>query len=185
MIEFIDLKNKENVKLIKDVIAYPLKVNRDGSGILVETLRTDWKDIYGPGREFFMQYYSVTPTGIARDENVWHMHPNYQEDRFLVTQGAIVTAVADIREGSPTNGLLNLFHMSALDDPYILLIPKATLHGFIVVSKEPTILLNYPTGLYNPQEEGRVSYEKANVKTDDGQVFSWDIVRRQFTGSPS
>ena len=176
----ISLKNKDQQKLIDGILMYPLKVNQDESGALVETLRKDWKDIYGEDREFFMQYYSVTNSGIARDENVWHLHPTYQEDRFLVAGGAIVTAVADNREDSPTNGMLNLFYMKAVEDPYILLIPKGTLHGFLVVSKEQAILLNFPTGLYNPKEEGRVHYKEANAKLEDGTVFSWNLVRKEF-----
>jgi len=179
MIEFITLKNKDKTELIEDVLMYPLKINTDESGgILVETLRTDWKDIYGKGREFFMQYYSVTDSGVARDESVWHYHPKYQEDRFLVVQGDIVTAVADNREDSQTKGLLNLFLMQASKNPYILLIPKKTLHGFMVVSKEKAILLNYPTGLYNPEEEGRITFDKANITLPDASLFSWDRIRK-------
>ena len=111
MMEFISLKNKDTSSIIKDVLLYPLKINKDESGILVETLRKDWSGIYGQGREFFMQYFSVTQSGIARDEDIWHYHPNYQEDRFIVVQGEIITAVADSREDSKTFGLLNLFHM--------------------------------------------------------------------------
>jgi dTDP-4-dehydrorhamnose 3,5-epimerase len=51
----------------------------------------------------------------------------------------------------------------------------------MVVSKEPAILINFPTGLYNPAEEGRIPYSQVNVKTEDGEVFSWDIVRKQFS----
>ena len=182
MIELITLKNKENVKLIKDVLLYPLKVNRDDSGILVETLRTDWKEIYGKGRDFSMQYFSVTQPAIARDEDVWHYHPN-QEDRFIVAYGEIVAAVADNRQDSQTNGLLNLFYMRSDVDPYILLIPKKTLHGFLVVSKEPAILLNFPTALYNPEEEGRVPCSQAKVKFEDGFLFSWGIVRKLFNSN--
>jgi dTDP-4-dehydrorhamnose 3,5-epimerase len=58
--KFITLVSKDSANLIKDVLMHPLKVNRDKSGILVETLRTDWKDIYGKNREFAMQYFSVT-----------------------------------------------------------------------------------------------------------------------------
>lgn len=174
--DLINLKNRDNSKIIKDVILHPLKINKDESGILVETLRSDWPGIYGPGREFKMQYYSITPSGMARDENVWHYHPN-QEDRFLVGEGSIVVAVADNREESETKGLLNLFHMQSSEDPYILLIPRKTLHGFLVASKMPAMLLNFPTGLYNPQEEGRISYEKAQAKMLDGSLFSWDKVR--------
>lgn len=179
--EYITLENKNKVKLVKDVLIHPLKINQDESGgILVETLRKDWKDIYGKGREFSMQYYSVTDSGIARDESVWHQHPTYQEDRFLVVQGSIVTAIADQRKDSPTKGLLNLFYMQAYKNPYVLLIPKGTLHSFLVVSKEPAILLNFPTGLYNLQEEGRIPHEVAKVKFANGLLFNWEKVRQEF-----
>lgn len=179
--DFITLKNKDSQRLIKDVLLFPLKINQDESGgILVETLRKDWKEIYGDGREFSMQYYSVTDSGIARDEKVWHLHPNYQEDRFLLARGEVVVAIADTREESPTKNVLNLFYMNAYEDPYMVLIPKNTLHGFLVVSKESAILLNYPTGLFNPQEEGRIPYDKVQVKTSDGNLFSWDLVRKHF-----
>lgn len=181
--EFITLANKDSSNLIRDVLMYPLKVNRDESGILVETLRKDWEDIYGQNREFSMQYYSKTASNVARDEKVWHFHPNYQEDRFLVISGEIVTAVADQREESSTKGIINLFHMKA-EEPYILLIPKNTLHGFLVVSGEPAILVNFPTGLYNPQEEGRITYEDARAMID-GKIFAWDQVRSKFTLKPT
>lgn len=177
--EFITLANKDSVNLIEDVLIYPLKVNRDESGILVETLRIDWKEIYGPGREFTMQYFSVTKSAVARDETVWHYHPN-QEDRFIVAQGAIVTAIADYRKDSPTFGLLNLFYAQSQIDPFILLIPNKTLHGFMVVSTEPAILLNFPTSLYNPKEERRLPYDRAQIKESDGSLFSWDQVRSQL-----
>lgn len=182
--EFITLANKASMNLIEDVLMYPLKVNRDESGILVETLRTDSKGIYGKGREFAMQYFSVTKSGIARDETVWHYHPK-QEDRFLVAQGEIVVAVADNRQNLETFGMLNLFLMKADVDPYMLLIPNGTLHGFLVVSHNPGILLNFPTSLYNSQEEGRVSYDHAQIKMSDGTPFSWDIVRREFASLSS
>ena len=180
MFELITLKNKDNVKLIDDVLLYPLKVNKDESGVLVETLRRDWKEIYGPDREFAMQYYSITPPGLARDETVWHYHPTVQEDRFLVVQGSIIVAVADNREESPTKGVLNLFLMKSDEDPYILLIPKRTLHGFMVVSETPAVLLNFPTALYNPKEEGRIPYGEAEVKFSDGSYFSWEEVRKSM-----
>ena len=178
--EFITLANKDRTSLIKDVLMYPLKVNRDGSGILVETLRKDWKEIYGKSREFAMQYFSVTASGIARDETVWHYHPQ-QEDRFLVAQGEIIVAVADNRQNSKTFGFLNLFHMKSDEDPYILLIPKGTLHGFLVVSNTPAVLLNFPTLLYSPSEEQRISFEEAGIKNSEGSLFAWDQVRSKFT----
>lgn len=178
--ELITLKNKNKHKIIEDVLLYPLKVNIDETGgTLVETLRRDWKDIYGPDRQFHMQYFSVTPTGVARDEKVWHLHYG-QEDRFLLAQGEVVVAVADFRKESKTNGLLNLFLINSIEDPYVVLIPKGTLHGFMVVSKENAILINFPTALYNPDDELRIPYREANIKLASDKPFSWDIVREKF-----
>lgn len=179
--DFINLKNIDSSKLIKDVVVHPLKLNKDQSGVLVETLKKDWSDVYGSGREFAMQYYSITPSGLARDEDVWHFHPTIQEDRFEVIQGEIIVAIADNREGSETRNVLNLFRMKADEDPYLLLIPKGTLHGFMVVSKEPAILLNFPTALYNPEEEGRRAFDEAGVRFADGTFFSWDLVRKALS----
>jgi dTDP-4-dehydrorhamnose 3,5-epimerase len=179
--ELITLENKNGVKLIKDVVIHPLKINKDQSGILIETLRNDWDDVYNQGREFFMQYYSETASGVARDEDVWHYHPTVQDDRFSVIKGEIVVAIGDNRGDSETNGLLNLFHINARKNPYMVLIPRRTLHGFMVVSKEPAILINFPTGLYNPKEEGRIPYEQAQMKISDGTIFSWDLVREKFS----
>lgn len=181
MIEFISLENKDTSRLVDGVIIYPLKVNKDSSGVLVETLRKDWPQIYGKDREFAMQYCSVTPPNLARDENVWHHHNN-QEDRFIVVDGSIVTAIGDNRENSPTKGLLNLFSMSS-ESPYILLIPKRTLHGFMVVSEKEAILLNFPTELYNKEDELRIPHEEAGITFADGSPFSWDRIRKEFQGN--
>lgn len=178
--ELITLENKDNVKLIKDVAIHPYKVNQDESGVLVETMRKDWPDVYGQSREFFMQYYSETASGFARDENVWHYHPTVQDDRFSVVKGEIVVAIADSREDSETKGLLNLFYINSRVNPYVVLIPRKTLHGFLVVSKEPAILINFPTGLYNPEEEGRIPYAEAKIQLPDGTLFNWDLVRKEF-----
>lgn len=183
--ELITLQNKDSVKLIKDVVIRPYKVNQDASGVLVETMRRDWTNIYGEGREFFMQYYSETPSGLARDETVWHYHPTVQDDRFSVVKGEIVVAVGDNRGDSETKGLLNLFYINARENPYMVLIPRRTLHGFMVVSKEPAILINFPTGFYNPKEEGRIPYADAQVKMPDGTLFSWDLVKKEFPGLSS
>jgi len=178
--ELITLLNKDSQRIITDVVMHPLKVNADESGVLVETLKRDWDDIFDNERKFFMQYYSETPSNVARDEEVWHYHPTVQDDRFSVVKGEIVVAIADNRYDSPTRGLLNLFYINARQDPYLLLVPRKTLHGFMVVSKEPAILINFPTGLYNPKEEGRIPYVEAQVKTDTGELFNWSLVRKDF-----
>lgn len=155
-------------------------VNKDESGILVESLRTDWHDVYDAEKPFAMQYYSVTQSGIARDESQWHFHPGGQQDRFFVVSGSIVVAIADYRNESETKGLLNLFYMQSTENPYLLVIPKQSLHTYMVTSQTPATLLNFPTRLYDPKEEVRIPFDSAKIMTNETTAFTWNLVRTEF-----
>jgi dTDP-4-dehydrorhamnose 3,5-epimerase len=168
--KYIDLKNQNG--LIEGVLIRKLVMHKDESGMLVETLRIDWEDVFNHNNmRFAMQYMSVTPPSVARDEDQLHVH-QLQKDRFICIAGRIVTAVYDPREKSQTYGKLNLFTMGPQkeEEMYMVVIPEETYHGFMVISKEPGYLLNFPTQLYNPQDEGRVP----------NQQFAWDKVRKDF-----
>lgn len=170
--QYINLDNQRD--LIEGVILRKLIIHKDPTGSLVETLRSDWQDVYNLGDlNFAMQYMSITPSGIARDEHMWHVH-KYQKDRFICLSGKIITAVYDPRRSSKSVGKLNLFAMgpASENEMYLLVIPEETYHGFMVVSNEPGYLLNFPTKLYNPKDEGRVA--------NKGE-FNWEIVRKDFS----
>lgn len=164
------------------VVIRPLQVNRDPRGTLTETLKITWKEICDQKKRPFTQmYFSKTLPGVARDEDKWHFHPRGQEDRFAVLAGDIVIAIYDRRKDSPTKDFLNLFLMGESQGDtgqYLLLIPFRTLHGFVVVSKKPTVLINYPTRLYDSREEKRIPFTEE--KLPDGSIFTWDLVRKHF-----
>lgn len=166
--------------LICDVGVRRLQVNRDPRGILVETLRTDWADCYhAPERAFGQSYYSATEPWVARDEDRWHVHQR-QSDRFIVPLGDVVVALYDPREGSSTRGRLNLVRLGGSNGDggqYLVLIPPRVLHGFVVVSATPALLLNYPTHLWDAADEGRVPFADADARLPDGRAFAWDVVR--------
>ena len=154
--KYITLKNSQN--LIEGVVLRKLIIHKDESGSLVETLRRDWTDVFNDKElNFAMQYLSITPSGLIRDQDRRHFHKK-QKDRFICVWGKIVTALYDPREGSKTKGKLNLFLMGPEneDEMYMIVIPEEVYHGFMVVSKEPGYLLNYPTQLYTGEDEGRV-----------------------------
>lgn len=179
--EFLDLTNQQGK--IDGVILFPLKVNRDKRGILVETLKTNWPEIFSKDRPFSQTYFSITESGAARDENLWHCHPTKQEDRFVAISGDIIVALYDWRRESQTFGVLNLFKMGEANGDngqYLLLIPKNVLHGFCVISKKSATLLNYPTTLYDKSEEGRIPHNQVKIKLPDGQDFSWQLIRKEF-----
>lgn len=158
--------------LIEGVVLRKLTTHKDASGSLVETLRSDWQDVFnGENLPFAMQYMSITPAGVARDEDKWHVH-KYQKDRFICIGGRIVTAVYDPRINSKTYDKLNLFVMGSENDNemYMVVIPEEAYHGFMVVSQIPGYLLNFPTKLYNPSDEGRIPHEG----------FNWQSIRDDF-----
>ncbi len=181
-LEFLSLNNQKN--LIDGVKLFKLKVNRDPRGVLVETLKTNWPEVFNENLPFAQTYYSITNPGVARDEDLWHCHPTKQVDRFVIIKGQAVFALFDNQKGSPTFGQLNLFLMgegNSDDNQFLLLVPKNVLHGFCAVGKEPCYLLNYPTSLYDPKEEGRFPFAEAGAKLADGTPFSWKLVRDSFT----
>jgi len=182
-LDFFNLKKIDNYSFIHDIKIHPLKVDRDKRGILTEIMKTNWKDIYNKKELPFAQtYYSITKSGVARDERLWHYHPGGQQDRFGVIKGEIVVAIFDRRKKSKTFGKLNLFHLGELPSDkgqYIVLVPKRCLHGFVVVSKTPAILFNFPTRLYDPKEEKRIPMDE--VKMEDGKGFSWNRIREKFS----
>lgn len=182
-LDFFTLDKLNTYPLVEGVVIHPLKVNQDPRGILVESLKADWTEIFDQDKRPFTQmYYSITKPGTARDEDKWHYHPGGQEDRFGVIKGEIVVAIFDNkRKDSPTKGRLNLFLMGDGQKDkgqYLLLVPPRTLHGFVVVGKQEAVLFNYPTRLYDPKEEVRIPFEKE--KLTDGSVFSWEEIRSHF-----
>ncbi len=179
---FLSLKNQEN--LIKDVVLHKLEVHRDPRGLLMETLKETWSDVFvRPALQFGQSYFSITQPGFARDEDKWHNHPTKQTDRFVILKGNAVVALYDWRKESPTNGRLNLFAMGEKngdDNQYLLLIPVNVLHGFCTVGDKPCYLISYPSQHYDPSEEGRIPFSEVNVKFQDSTLFSWEAVRQQF-----
>ena len=170
--QYLNLTNQKN--LIDGVILRKLIIHKDPTGSLIETLRNDWQEVFNNNNlNFAMQYMSITPSGIARDEKLWHVH-KFQKDRFICISGRIVTAIFDPREKSKTKGVLNLFLMGPQkeDEMFIVVIPEETYHGFMPVSKEPGYLLNFPTQLYNPKDEGRIPHNND---------LEWSIIRDDFS----
>lgn len=177
-IDIFTLDKKESYPLIKDVVAYPLKVNSDERGILVESLKKNWDQVYDSRlRPFAQCYYSITRPGTARDVDRWHYHPTAQEDRFVVIKGDIIVALFDLRQESKTYGTLNLFAMGESqgdDGQYLLLIPVNVLHCFKNTGNKEAILLNFPTKLYDSKEEGRIPFKE--VKFPNGTTFDWSLI---------
>lgn len=164
---------------VAGVILRDLTVNRDPRGTLTELLRADWPDLFDDALPFAQLYTSTTAPGVARDEDRWHVH-RHQTDRFVCLSGRIVVPIADARPASPTLGRLMLVELAAGPDhpaPLVVTIPPGTLHGLLVTSDTAATLLNLPTRLYDPADEGRLPFAGAGITLPDGRPFSYDLVR--------
>ncbi len=134
----------------------------DERGYLMELLRSD-DDIF---RKFGQCYVSLNYPGVVR---AWHYHKK-QDDYFAVVKGMCKVGLYDLREGSPTHGEANTFYLGE-HNRILLLIPAGVAHGYKTVGTEPSLLVNFPTEVYNPADpdEYRIPWNSPDIP------FNWEI----------
>jgi len=148
--------------MIQGVEIKQLARHADERGFLMELLRSD-DSIF---TKFGQCYVSMNYPGVIR---AWHWHKK-QDDFFVVMKGMIKVGLYDMREGSPTRGEVGEFYLG--DNNNIMLkIPVGVVHGYKTVGTEPSLLINFPSEVYNPQEpdEYRLPWNTDQIP------FDWDI----------
>jgi dTDP-4-dehydrorhamnose 3,5-epimerase len=148
--------------MIQGVESKQLIRHADDRGFLMELLRSD-DSIF---TKFGQCYVSMNYPGVVR---AWHYHKK-QDDYFVVVKGMIKAGLCDMREGSPTRGEVNEFYLG--DNNNILLkIPIGVAHGYKTIGVEPSLLVNFPSQAYNPQEpdEYRLPWNTDQIP------FNWEI----------
>ena len=135
----------------------------DERGYLMEMLRCD-DEVF---ERFGQCYVALNYPGVIR---AWHYHKK-QNDFFAVVKGEIKVVLYDMREDSPTRGMVNEFFLGEAN-PILLKIPVGVPHGYKTVGVEPSLLLNFPTQPYDPNDpdEFRMPYDTKDIPYD------WDIV---------
>ncbi len=145
--------------MIDGVKTKQLKINADERGSLMEILRCD-DEIFA---KFAQVYVSLNYPGVVR---AWHYHRK-QDDNFVVVKGMVKVALYDSRPDSPTKGELNEFFLGERNN-ILVKIPKGVMHGYKTIGVEPSLLLNFPTELYNRDEpdEYRVPHDSDEIPYD-------------------
>ncbi len=134
----------------------------DERGYLMELMRSD-DPIF---TKFGQCYVSLNYPGVIR---AWHYH-NRQDDHFVVVKGMCRVGLYDMREGSPTQGEVNDLCLG--DHNNILLkIPVGVVHGYRTLGVEPSLLINFPTEVYDSREpdEHRLPWNTEQIP------FNWDV----------
>ena len=145
--------------MIEGVEIKQLTKHADERGSLMELLRCD-DAIF---RKFGQAYVSLNYPGVVRG---WHYHKK-QDDHLAVVKGMAKVALYDAREGSPTQGQVDEFFLGEQNN-ILLRIPVGVMHGYKTVSTEPSLLINFPSEPYDPQEpdEYRLPWDTDQIPYD-------------------
>lgn len=148
--------------LIDGIETKHLRLVPDERGYLMEMLRSDWPEF----KKFGQAYITACYPGVIK---AWHYHKK-QWDYFVCVSGMAKVVLYDSREGSPTKGLLNEFHLGHLN-PLLLKIPPMVNHGFTAEGSQTALIINLPTELYNYQQP-----DEYRLPHDDPSIpYSWEI----------
>lgn len=147
--------------MIDGVRTRELKKNVDDRGYLMEVLRKDWSDVF---RQFGQAYVSLNYPGVIR---AWHWHER-QWDLFVCLWGMVKVPLYDGRERSATRGEIAEFVIGD-HRPLAILIPPGVYHGYQTLGTAPSLLLNFPTELYDGTDERRVPHDDPSIP------YHWEI----------
>ena len=129
--------------MIEGVAVKQLARHADQRGYLMELLRSD-DPIFS---KFGQCYVSMNYPGVVR---AWHWHEK-QDDYFVVVKGMIRVGLYDQREGSATQGEVNDFYLGE-NNTILVKIPVGVVHGYKTIGMEPSLLINFPSEAYDPNE---------------------------------
>ena len=146
--------------MIEGVQIKQLTKHADERGYLMELLRSD-DPIF---TKFGQAYVSMNYPGVVR---AWHYHQK-QDDFFVVVRGMIKVGLFDAREGSPTRGEVNEIYLGD-NSSVVLKIPVGVMHGYKTVGTEPSLLINFPSEVYDANDEHRLPWDTDQIP------FNWDI----------
>ena len=148
--------------MIQGVEVKRLTRHADERGYLMELLRSD-DEIFN---KFGQCYVSMNYPNVIR---AWHWHQK-QDDHFVVVKGMIRVGLYDMRESSPTRGEVNEFYLGE-NNNIVLKIPVGVAHGYKTVGVEPSLLVNFPSEVYNREEP-----DEQRLPWDTDQIpFNWEI----------
>ena len=148
--------------MIQGVEVKQLTRNADERGFLMEIIRKD-DPIF---TKFGQCYVSMNYPGVVR---AWHYHEK-QDDYFVVVKGMIKVGLYDMREGSPSRGEVNEFYLGD-NNNIVLKIPVGVAHGYKTVGVEPSLLVNFPSEMYDREEP-----DEHRLPWDTDQIpFDWEV----------
>ena len=144
MIEGVELKS---LVTHADERGYFREIARDTE----EIVREGWAQVS----------HSLMHPGVAK---AWHLHPT-QIDWWYVPAGDLKVALYDTREGSSTQGQLDELFLGEHYQAQLLKVPAGVAHGCRAIGGTAH-LIYLTSSTYNPDEEGRIAHDDAEIGYD-------------------
>ena len=119
--------------IIDGVIVHQMRTVLKDDGALTELYRDHWEN-GGEIRHVFQEV--LLPNSVT----AWHIHRE-TTDRLFVSVGTVKIVLYDAREGSPTQGLLNVFRFGTARAALVT-IPPSIWHGVMNIGSTDAVLLN-------------------------------------------
>jgi dTDP-4-dehydrorhamnose 3,5-epimerase len=120
----------------------PAVAHVDERGSLIEVYSESWGFTEAPIVHVYQ--VSIRPGGIR---GPWVVHL-YQDDRLFFSNGTAKVALWDGREGSPTEGLVDVRYLG-VDQPGLLVIPPGVWHAIRNIGQTDLTFVNLPTQPYD------------------------------------
>lgn len=147
--------------MIDGVSVTPMNPRADSRGSLCELLTTRTSTI-----EPIVHVYQVTAEAGSCRAWVYHRR---QHDRLAFVNGRFRIVLYDIRSGSPTFGLLNVFILGRAAAG-LLRIPPFVIHGVQNIDQETSTFVNMPTRAWDPSAP-----DKCRLPRNDPRIpFDFD-----------
>jgi len=147
--------------LIAGVQVQPFSMWPDDRGYFLEVARIG----QGLAAEFPKESTQISAAlSYPGTIKAFHFH-RHQTDCWTPVQGMLQTVLVDMRKHSPTFGARNTLYIGTLR-PWQLLIPPGVAHGYKVIGVNAAFLVYITDRLYDPQDEGRMPYNDAQIQYD-------------------
>lgn len=145
-------------KLISGVMIKEMVRHKDERGFFEELVRVNdpfFKEGFGQLSHSFMY------GGVVK---AWHIHKT-QIDWWYAAHGDLGVALYDSRKDSLTYKTLNEFRIGENSDNIMIRIPPGVAHGCRVLGAQAE-LFYITSGIYNPEEEGRIPHDDPEISYD-------------------
>jgi dTDP-4-dehydrorhamnose 3,5-epimerase len=103
----------------------------------------------------------------------WGLHKEH-EDRYFVISGELEVVMYDVREDSPTRGLVSKFVLSEYERG-LLSIPANVWHANVNLASKDAVVVNFPTQPYNHEapDKYRLPLDTDQIPYKFEQLRGW------------